>query len=180
LSSDYFVIFGAAVRPDGSPSGTLERRTLGALALGRSSDSPVYLAPGGQGRHGPPEAEVMKRLLVQHGVPDPQIVLEPKATNTIESILYSTRILTERADSRSVTVCSSSYHNWRCSILFRLNGIAARRAEVASDRRMLGLRKWLYYWAREIVAIPVDVTLLGLRRIRNGGRPALDGSSGQR
>ena len=98
LPSDYFVIFGAAVRPDGSPSGTLERRTLGALALGRSSTSPIYLATGGKGRHGPPEAEVMKTLLVRIGVPETRVLVEPCATNTLESILYSTRILAERDD----------------------------------------------------------------------------------
>lgn len=165
MSSDYFVIFGAAVRPDGSPSGTLERRTLGALALGKSSRSAMYLATGGQGRYGPPEAEVMKSLLVRGGVPEEQIVLEPNATKTIESIVYCTRILADRGDVGSITVCSSPYHNWRCSILFRLNDIAAQRGAIPSDRPMLGLRKWLYYCLREIVATPVDACLLLFRRM---------------
>ena len=53
------VIFGAAVRPDGSASGVLRARVGAALAMGRLLVDPIYMPTGGQGRFGPAEATVM-------------------------------------------------------------------------------------------------------------------------
>ena len=69
------VIFGAAVRPDGSPSPTLRRRVEAAAAFGAGLPAPLYVPTGGKGRHGPAESAVMEALLREHGVP-PERILE--------------------------------------------------------------------------------------------------------
>ena len=63
----YFVIFGAAVKPDGQPSGTLLRRVQGAWQLAKQHNASRFIVTGGQGKHGPAEALVMKRLLLDMG-----------------------------------------------------------------------------------------------------------------
>ena len=64
------VIFGAAVRPGGRPSGALRRRVEAALAFGARHPDALYVPTGGLGDHPPAEAEVMAALLRAAGVAD--------------------------------------------------------------------------------------------------------------
>ncbi|RYE88750.1 MAG: YdcF family protein, partial [Oxalobacteraceae bacterium] len=81
------VIFGAAVRPDGSASGVMRARVAAALATGRRLMDPIYMPTGGQGRFGPAEATVMTELLVEAGIERGSIVPEQTAVNTLRSAL---------------------------------------------------------------------------------------------
>ena len=49
-SVHYYVIFGAAVRPDGQPSGTLRRRVEGAWQLATRPPPCKFIVTGGEGR----------------------------------------------------------------------------------------------------------------------------------
>lgn len=166
----YFVIFGAAVKPDGQPSGTLQRRVQGAWQLAKLNNMARFIVTGGRGRHGPAEGLVMKRLLLDLGADEDRIIVEDQAEDTLQSVMYCTDILEQQGDeAREVIVCSSSYHNYRCQILFRIWGVPCRRGEMLSDRAALGTAKWLYYYFREAVAIPWDflhICLLRLLRSR--------------
>ena len=58
------LVFGAAVRPDGTPSGAMRDRVGAAVSFGRRLlPRPIYVVTGAKGRYGPPEAEVMADLL---------------------------------------------------------------------------------------------------------------------
>jgi len=164
----YLVVFGAAARADGSPSGTLRRRTEGAAALAARLGGGRFVVTGGVGRHGPAEAEVMHDILVETGVHPSRIIVESKADDTLSSIYFSKAILDTRDDVERVIVCSSPYHNPRCAILFRLVGIPAAIGDMPGDRPHLGLAKWLYYVVREIPATVWDVALVLAARL--GGR----------
>src|SRR5205823_2589452 len=50
------IIFGAAVRPDGSASPTLRRRVEAAARLGARLEAPLYLPTGARGRFGAAES----------------------------------------------------------------------------------------------------------------------------
>ncbi len=158
--ADVFVVFGAAVRPDGSPSGTLARRTLGAWALSEHVPARRFLLTGGQGRHGRPEAVVMRDLLLERGVPDDEIELDDRSVNTLESVLRCARILRQHGQLDRVVVATSRYHSYRCWLLFWLLGIRVRIGAIPSDRSVLGLRSWVFYWLRECAATPWDAMLL--------------------
>lgn len=166
----YFVIFGAAVKPDGQPSGTLLRRVQGAWQLAKQHNASRFIVTGGQGKHGPAEALVMKRLLLDMGTDESRILVEDQAQDTLQSVMYCSDILKQQqSHAREVIVCSSSYHNYRCQMLFRIWGIPCQRGKMPSDRAALGTAKWLYYHFREAVAIPWDfmhVCLLRLLRSR--------------
>jgi vancomycin permeability regulator SanA len=162
----YFVIFGAAVKPDGKPSGTLKRRVQGAWQLAKQYDTSRFIVTGGQGKHGPSEGLVMKQLLLDMGADDSRILVEDQAQDTLQSVMYCTDILSQQNDNaRKVIVCSSSYHNYRCQMLFRMWGVPCRRGKMPSDRAALGTAKWLYYYFREAVAIPWDFLHIGLLRL---------------
>jgi uncharacterized SAM-binding protein YcdF (DUF218 family) len=165
--SVYLVIFGAAVRADGSASGSLRRRCERAAALGRGLRDPYFLATGGVGRFGPAEALVMRDILVGEGVPPARILVEAQAGDTLESVRRCARMLRSRQDAQEVLVCSSSYHNPRCVLLFRLAGFRCRADPVPSDRHHLGWGKWLRYVLKETIATPWDAALLLALKMRN-------------
>lgn len=156
----YLVIFGAAVRPDGSPSGSLRRRCELAVNASRGLDEPRFLATGGVGRHGKAEALVMRDLLREQGIPEARILLDTEARDTLESVRHCTRLLRAWPDVERLLVCSSSYHNPRCVWLFRLAGFRADAAPALSDRPFLGTAKWLRYVVKEWLATPWDLGIL--------------------
>jgi uncharacterized SAM-binding protein YcdF (DUF218 family) len=165
---DYIVIFGAAVREDGSASGSLRRRCENAASWARNPASGTlacFVASGGVGRHGPAEALVMRDILIESGVDPRRILLEAQARDTLESVRLCTRMLRSRPDVQRVLVSSSSYHNPRCVLLFCLAGFASQALPTASDRPHLGWGKWLRYVLKELIATPWDACLLLAHRI---------------
>ncbi len=155
------IIFGAAVRPDGSPSGALRSRVRAALRLGVTIAGVQYMPTGGQGRFGRPEAEVMADLLTEAGVPEEAVTLEPTGRNTIGSVRACARLLPPGAP---VYAASSGYHLPRCVLLLNLAGLDALRCPPPTSTA--SRRAWLrWYWRlREVVALPVDAILMLWRR----------------
>lgn len=162
----YFVVFGAAVKPDGQPSGTLQRRVQGAWQLAKQRNTSRLIVTGGQGKYGQAEGLVMKRLLLDMGADETQILVEDRAQDTLQSVLYCTDILKQlQSNALEVIVCSSPYHNYRCQMLFRMWGVPCRRGKMPSDRVALGTAQWLYYYFREAVAMPWDFMHICLLRL---------------
>ena len=160
----FLVVFGAAVRDDGSPSGTLRRRCESAVTFSRRFAAPYFLATGGVGRHGPAEASVIRTVLLEQGIPADRVLVEPVARDTLEAVRFCARLLRARRDVERVLVCSSSYHAPRCVLLFRIAGFQSAAVPTASDLPHLGRAKWLRYVLKEIVATPWDAIVLAARR----------------
>ncbi|MBV1959226.1 MAG: YdcF family protein [Pseudomonadales bacterium] len=170
MPTHYFIVFGAAVKPDGYPSGTLQRRVMGAYALASQVQSPIFILTGGIGQYGPAEAEVMRNILLQQGVSDEQMIIEDKATDTMESaILCANIILRSKVTEFWVTVCSSPYHNYRCQMLLSQLGVSSHRGAMPSDKAALGVVKWAFYYFREAVAFTWDfIHILYLKTFNRG------------
>lgn len=162
----FLVIFGAAVRADGSPSGSLARRIEGALSFAQAIQSLKFIPTGGVGDNGPAEAEVMQRLLITRGIKQEDIILENRARNTIESVEYCHAILSARRDVEAVVPCTSRYHIPRCALLFRLLGYKVRVPEMPKDRPHLPFWKWSMYVTKEFIALPRDAIVLLYRTSR--------------
>ena len=87
------VIFGAAVRADGTPSGTLKRRTLRAAAEAEKDPRALIICSGGLGRFPPPECEVMADLLEGEGINPDRIIEDPVSVDTLGSVLNCLNII---------------------------------------------------------------------------------------
>lgn len=165
------VIFGAAVRPDGTPSGALRDRVGAAVRFGRRLlPRPLYVLTATQGRDGAPRAALMTALLLERGIEPEQIVIEPTGRNTLDSALAVARLL--RGIDSPVYAATSAYHMPRCVLLLGLAGLDAHRSPAsigpASSRR---LRRW-FWRLREIPAAPVDSVRLLWRLSRGALRSA--------
>ena len=154
------VVFGAAVRAGGEPSGTLRRRVDGAFAIGGVAAR--YFVTGGLGEYPPTEAEVMARLLEVRGVPRRQVVVDADATDTFASAENCARLIRAHKGCARVVVCSSRYHMPRCRMLLRRMGVPAVNGSMLGDRPYVSRTKLVYFYLRELIAYPYDLILAWL------------------
>ena len=160
---DCIIIFGAAVRPDGTPSGVLRRRVEGGYSAWRLLPGARFLLTGGVGRHGPAEAVVMADLLRAKGVPESDLVLDAVSGDTLESVRAVAGILAAMPDLRRAWICTSAFHAPRCWALLRLLGWKAGIVHIPMAANWAARSTVLYWIAREVVALPWDAlhVLLG-------------------
>lgn len=158
------VIMGAAVWPGGRPSGAMQRRVEAAIRYAATLPHPCFLPTGGQGKYGPPEAEVMRSLLLDAGIPSTQIMVEATSHDTLSSVLACSRILKDAGISTAI-LCTDRYHIPRCRWLFRRMGITMRAAPIPSGIRATGTAKWLYYYIREFAATVWDTILIARQKV---------------
>jgi uncharacterized SAM-binding protein YcdF (DUF218 family) len=119
------LVLGAAVWPGGAPSRALLRRTRAAAALWHQGIARAVIPCGGVGRHPPAEAEVMRRILIEEGVPDTLIHPETRSTSTARNIAGALPILAGLGLS-SVVIVSDRYHLPRARLLARRAGLVVR------------------------------------------------------
>nr|WP_256476453.1 YdcF family protein [Siccirubricoccus soli] len=155
------LIFGAAVRPDGTASPTLQLRVAAAARFGEALlVPPLYLPSGAKGLHGEAESTVMARLLREAGVPADRIREEPTGTDTLSSVLALAEMLKDHPGP--VWAATSRFHQPRCLLLLRLAGLPARPVPIGGAR---GAQRW-WWRLREVPALPYDALLMLLRRWR--------------
>lgn len=162
--SAYLIIFGAAVRADGTPSGTLSRRVAGALKASKGFSKVKFLATGGAGKNGIVEAEVIKSLLVAQGVDEQSIIVEPLSTDTFQSIVNCDALLRNVGQVDWVAPCTSRYHMPRCKLLLRLLGWRVRDVRMPSDWGHVPPAKLLSYYLKELASTPYDLLLTYMLR----------------
>jgi len=157
------VIFGAAVRSDGSASSALLRRIgYGFEAARAHPDAPV-LCSGGVGRTGPSEASVMVAMLARRGLAE-RLIADEASLDTLQSVAVAARLARGRG-SAYVIACSDSYHLPRIRLMLAVLGVRSvagpQGAVVRGDRlHRFGMA------LREIPAIPYDVALVAAQRRR--------------
>jgi uncharacterized SAM-binding protein YcdF (DUF218 family) len=160
------VIFGAAVRPDGTPSPTLRHRVAAAARFGARFARPLFIPTGAKGLHGDAEAAVMARQLIESGFPETAIRTEETGTDTLSSVRAVVHMLRTIDPAARVYACTSAYHLPRCLLLLRLAGIPAR---ACPPPPVPAATRWSLRWfwrLRETPALPYDALLMIWLRVR--------------
>ena len=124
---------------------------------------------GGLGTSGHVEAEVMCRMLLGAGVAPKQIVTEPAARDTLESVRFCDVLLREAGDASAVIACTSRYHQPRCALLLRMLGWRVETPPMPSDRGQVEVWKLAAFHLKELIALPYDAVLLMLQVVIRGG-----------
>lgn len=126
------VIFGAALRPDGSPSQALARRIACGLAAARGHPQAPVLCSGGAGPSGMSEASVIARALAAEGIAPDRLILDEASATTRQNVEAAARAAVAGGHPH-VIVCSDAYHRPRIAMLLRLAGVAARPGPSAAS-----------------------------------------------
>ena len=116
-----FVVLGYALNPDGS----LNQEAMGRCDVAYESamkypNSLIFVTGGGTAKNNKnvTEGGQMKEYLVNiKGLDESRIVLEAKAMNTVQNIIYTIEKLVEH-HIKTITVITSDYHIRRGCILF--------------------------------------------------------------
>lgn len=153
------VVFGAAVRSDGSASPALARRVGYAAAVAEADPRVDLFLSGGVGRYPPSEAAVMADLLTGAVAPE-RLILDEASMDTLQSVRAAAAYARSQGYG-AIRTCTDAYHQPRVKMLFGLMGFASRRVPmVARGPKKLQARMW----AREVAAIPYDM-IAGLNAV---------------
>ena len=109
---------------EGAPSGEMLGRLVTAVRLQKRLKVPVLVSGGNAFRNKASEAPIVKRFLVDLGVPENRIHLEGESRDTRENAILSAAIL-RRAGYASPVLVTSAFHMRRAVLLFERAGVKA-------------------------------------------------------
>lgn len=106
--TDAIIVLGHRLLPGNLPSEDLKRRIDKAVALWKETNAPLIMPCGGiTHERQRTEAEVMREMLMERGVPADIIRLEDQSRITLENMLNAYDLL---GPEKRVAVVSSDYH----------------------------------------------------------------------
>lgn len=125
--SDAIVVFAGGVGESGQAGGGVQERISQAIALYNRGVAPRMIISSGF-VFATREAELMKAIAESSGVPGDAIILEERATNTHENVVFTNEILQSHG-WRRIALVSSPYHMRRAIMTWRK---AAPEVDVAA------------------------------------------------
>jgi uncharacterized SAM-binding protein YcdF (DUF218 family) len=144
---DAIVVLGGGIagkgslRPADQLTGLSMQRTLCGADLFLDGRAPRLVLSGGDAAifgEGPKEADGMKRLAIQAGVPEAAILLDDRARTTYENAVGTKRLLGQG----SILLVTSAGHMPRAAGLFRKQGFAVTPAPCTYL-----VRDWPGFWS---------------------------------
>lgn len=147
------IILGAKVNEYGI-SKTLKRRLDKAIEYYNTNKNiNNIIVSGGQGSDEVvTEALAMKNYLVKNGVSKDKIIMEDKATTTLENIIFSKKIITDKNLKGKVLIVTSDYHLFRGQFIASILGIDNEGLCSISP-----LSSRIYYMIREYPTSIIDI-----------------------
>jgi uncharacterized SAM-binding protein YcdF (DUF218 family) len=121
-AADVAIVPGNTVEKDGRPSARLRARLDQTIALYRQGLFPNVIVSGGVGREGFDEAEVMKRYLVEQGVPEGCIHVDSGGATTHLTAKNASRLMRENG-WQSALVVTQYFHVPRMGLAMRRSGV---------------------------------------------------------
>jgi SanA protein len=151
------LVLGAGLWRDGSPTPVLRDRVITAVELYKAGRVSKLLMSGDNQYVTYNEPAAMRRLALQLGVPDEDIVLDYAGRRTYDSCYRAYNIF----DVPEVTVVTQQFHLGRA--LYLCNALGAEAVGVAADRQNYRA-SWQRFWQMREVAATVrawlDINLL--------------------
>ena len=150
---DYVVIHGAGLINGEKVTKLLSDRLDKAIEVYRKDPTPPKMIPsGGQGSDEKvSEASAMKDYLLEHGIPESDIIMEDRSTTTFENLRFSKQIIDGFEGRKYTALVSSNYHVFRAMRYARKIGLSCTG---------VGSHVAFYYWPsaliREYIAIHAE------------------------
>lgn len=120
--SDAAVVLGNKVELNGEPSERLKGRLNKAVELYDKNYFEYIIVSGGIGKEGYDEAEVMKKYLIENGIPDEKIIMDNQGYNSFMTA-HNTKLIMNNMNLESITIITQFYHISRTKLAFDNIGI---------------------------------------------------------
>ena len=166
---DFLIVLGCGLEKDGTPTPLLKKRLDAALNFSKRQSSqtgkePSFVVSGGQGADEiQSEAASMRQYLLTQNVPEKQILMENRSTNTAENMLFSGKIILQLMPESMIAFVTTNFHVFR-------SGVKATMANMKAVG--IGAPTNWFYWpnaaVREFIGLIVSnpkkqiLVLLGL------------------
>lgn len=121
--ADVAIVLGNTVERDGRPSARLQARLNKAVELYREGMFSYIIVSGGIGVEGFDEADIMKRYLVDHEVPDSCIIADSNGTTTYQTAQNAAQIMKEK-QWHSALIITQYFHISRTKLAVESFGIS--------------------------------------------------------
>ena len=145
---DVIVVLGAQVQPSGEPSVQLDWRLNTAVDMYNAAPCTVIVC-GAQGSDEPrPEADVMRDLLIEDGIPADSVYTDPVSRDTYQNIRNARTIMEQLGLDRPLII-TSDYHLPRAMEIAKMEGLEPQGA-ASPTRQEIGF--WLKNHGREALA----------------------------
>lgn len=118
---DFVMILGAGLKGDRITATFKNRLDMGYDYLIKNQRVKVIVTGGKGIGETITEAEAMKKYLVNKGIDENRIIMEDKATSTMENFKYSKKLLPLSTKKYSIMIVTSDFHLFRSKILARRN-----------------------------------------------------------
>ena len=162
-NKDFLIVLGCGLRKDGTPTPLLKGRLDRALDFAarqkrQTGKDLMFVTSGGKGPDEViSESASMKQYLLEHGVPESQIIEEDRSTDTFENMKFSkAKIFAVRPDGK-IAFSTTNYHVFR-------SGVFARRVKMRAVG--MGARTKWYFWPN--AAVREFAGLLTAHRVKQG------------
>ncbi len=150
--ADAIIVLGSAVWPGERPSPSLNARVQHAIALYHAGYAPALIFCGGLGNYPPSEAEMMRRVASNAGVPANAIVLDDQSRSTEENIANAKAIMDAR-DWHTALIVSDPFHLLRAELMARDLGIEAYGSGASNSPTYAAPQLRAWYTTREAMAL---------------------------
>ena len=123
VDADYVIVLGAGVNGS-TPSLSMVNRLTPTIEYMNSHPDCTAILTGGMGNgENLSEAQAMFDYLTAHGIAPERLIMEDKATSTVENLQFSFELIGEELHSSTIAVISSEYHLCRAKTIARLLGV---------------------------------------------------------
>lgn len=143
------VVFGARTYADGTPSMMLADRVRTACELYLEGFADKVIFSGGPGDAAVHETDAMKRLALECGVSENDIIIDRNGLSTDATVDNTSKILNDMGIDRILAV-SNFYHLPRIKMTYARAGISAYTIPAADTRTP---RQLPFYLVREVAAL---------------------------
>ena len=139
-----YIVFGAKIKESG-PTATLAARLDAAVDALKCDPEGICIVTGGKGPDEPEaEAASMKRYMTERGISPERILVEDKASNTIENIRNSVSLMeAEGLSGRDIICISSDTHIPRISLMCAREGLEASFIKAESPKKEFLFTTWV-------------------------------------
>lgn len=151
--SDIILVLGAKAYHGNSYNPCLISRMTHALNLYKAKYAPKILVSGGYDREDKAnEAETMKKIAIELGVSDDNILLETASSSTYENLLFSQKAL-KSAYLNSVIIVTEPFHAARTSLVAEKLGLKFTISPTTSSPCWLPWKYFSLYFLKEPFAV---------------------------
>lgn len=149
---DYVVVLGSQIHSD-EPGNVLRLRLDKASEYAMENpDTYLILSGGREKKKTETEAQVMKRYLMEKGVPESQMLLEERSTSTLENLVFSRELMGEHSKNARIGILTSNFHLYRAQMIAKKQGMEQVWGIASESDRLL----FFHFSFRDALALLKD------------------------